>query len=693
MRKLFDRLTPPALFVILLLVVSCKKVDLQKKADITSGSLLSFSPSNDIYSDSAFNPHDDDSIERMTVLGSQLPNPYLIPNMRQAYLDLGYDPNRATVTNLYVRFKPTIDQLAVLDSIMDAQGYDLFDTPMDYEVISEGDYYQDPSIPDSLPTWQYAVVSPNFTPPSGITYEVLAQIHIPPDDYTAVETEAENIAGGGLNSPAQANGSIQPYVPQCGTGYHWDYNLMKCVPNDCPPGYHWDNGQAKCVPNTCPSGYYWSDDAGGCVPYNTTPPPPAPDAQIPAGNITVSDINFGTTPGVRNTRVVAKRWFKIERGYTDNNGHFQFSKHFKSKVKINVKFKNDYSTIKVFRLNRFWQMLYPITKTIGIYKTNVNNANYNFQKYNTSVKDKGNLYWAAATTINAVQEYRDYATGEHFGLPPNNLKIFLTRYPYGQGMTPMWNKRWFSGLPQEVLFTFMVGEMFLPAAAVAAFADVVKHEVDMCISYKWEVDDYTNFHSDQLKVTVYHELTHAAHYKALGESWYGQFVDAEITEVVETFGGANRPYGNGSNSITSPIIALGESWAYHMGHYLDGLQYRNTSECAGEQDICYDNGEITGLNSHQIALENFNPNLTSDPFHWIPTGLFYDMMDARDDNTAVPWSGVSIDDQVSGYTNEQFFNAFSASTTTLSSYKTNLLQQNGNSQSAEINSLFTQYGY
>lgn len=144
-----------------------------------------------------FDPHDDDSIERETVLGAQLTNPYLIPNMRQAYLDLGYDPNRAIVTNLYVRFKPTVDQLASLDSSMDAQGLDLFDTPMDYDVTYEGDYYQDPSIPDSLPTWQYAVVPPNFVFPTGIQHETLAQIHIPPDDYTAVETEAEYLAEGG----------------------------------------------------------------------------------------------------------------------------------------------------------------------------------------------------------------------------------------------------------------------------------------------------------------------------------------------------------------------------------------------------------------------------------------------------------------------------------------------------------------
>ncbi len=131
--------------------------------DIAS-SLLSVSKINGI-SDPPFTPHDDDSIERITVLGSQEPNPYLIPNMQQAYLALGYNPALATVTNLYVRFQPTTAQVAAFDSTMDAQGLDLFDTPMDYDVIYEGDYYQDPTIPDSLPTWQYAVVPPNFVFP------------------------------------------------------------------------------------------------------------------------------------------------------------------------------------------------------------------------------------------------------------------------------------------------------------------------------------------------------------------------------------------------------------------------------------------------------------------------------------------------------------------------------------------------
>lgn len=68
------------------------------------------------------------------------------------------------------------------------------------------------------------------------------------------------------------------------------------------------------------------------------------------------------------------------------------------------------------------------------------------------------------------------------------------------------------------------------------------------------------------------------------------------------------------------------------------------------------------------------------------------MMDTRNDITAIPIYA-NIDDQVSGYTNAEFFNAFSSSIYTLADYKTNLLLQNGNNQSVGVNSLFTQYGY
>lgn len=76
---------------------------------------------------------DNDSIERMTVLGARVTNPYTITITKQAYANLGITNVPVTVTNLYIRFKPTIDQVSFLDSVMDGQGLELFDAPFDYQ--------------------------------------------------------------------------------------------------------------------------------------------------------------------------------------------------------------------------------------------------------------------------------------------------------------------------------------------------------------------------------------------------------------------------------------------------------------------------------------------------------------------------------------------------------------------------------
>ena len=182
-------------------------------------------------------------------------------------------------------------------------------------------------------------------------------------------------------------------------------------------------------------------------------------------------------------------------------------------------------------------------------------------------------------------------------------------------------------------------------------------------------------------------LFHASQFTQAGNNWYTNFVSAELAEIEANPAGQFNPYGHG-NTANSPIIALGEAWGYHMGHFLADRQYGVTSSCAGEQGICYNTGFIAGLNSHQIALEIFDPNLspTLDPFHWIPKGLYYDLLDTRNENNPVV-------DQVSAYTNQQFFNAFNSNITSPGAYRQNLLTQNGNNQSVQVINLFQQYGY
>lgn len=89
---------------------------------------------------------------------------------------------------------------------------------------------------------------------------------------------------------------------------------------------------------------------------------------------------------------------------------------------------------------------------------------------------------------------------------------------------------------------------------------------------------------------------------------------------------------------------------------------------------------------HIDVLEYFDPNLSTDPFKWIPKGLMLDLMD----NT--PNEVVPVIDNVNGFTVQQLFNALQ-SVTTLQQYRLRFIQQNPNNQTAAITNLFAQYHY
>ena len=84
----------------------------------------------------------------------------------------------------------------------------------------------------------------------------------------------------------------------------------------------------------------------------------------------------------------------------------------------------------------------------------------------------------------------------------------------------------------------------------------------------------------------------------------------------------------------------------------------------------------------------------NDPFWWIPQGLYYDLIDNRNDLTVDPLNvRVPLDDSVIGYTNSQFFNALDADIDNLPAYRVRLLNENANNQAAGVNTIFTFYGY
>jgi hypothetical protein len=650
------------LFISIVFIFSCKKLAVEQTRSIPAI----------IQSDASLPCVEDaevatrmDTILKPTILGFHLVNtPYSLANMQQAYRNLNYVSSGVAVTHKYVRFKPTSHQQHT--TLLDLD-IDLSDYPLDYEIVQEGDYYNDGVTPAESIPWLYAVVPVTFTPPAGIAYEVLQQIHVPA--LGAVENEAFRITG----NPADINScSGSTFATEDGGA----------VVNSEPPG-------------GCPNGTHWDPIARACVPDPVQPPSPAP-VRTPSGTITVYDNNLLVNRPLRNARVVAKRFLKIERTYTNNQGQYFLNKEF-NKVRIKVKMKNDQAVIRALRRARVWQVLIPVEIDFGKFRGTLSNLSHVIMN-NTDAKTVGARSWAAATAHNTIQEFRDHATQQGIGAPPNKLRVLMTnwRIQGTAGAAPLYATRAISTVPNTFISYFVVGNSSAVVGGFAALATVLAGNIDVSMGYNLGNDATTS--SSEISETMFHEQGHAAHYVKWGNTQYGNFVNAEITEI----SGANPPYGN-KGTPNSQFIALGESWAYHIGHFMANLKYGANAKIPLEQRFQYGNGNIydfsgiqvatgLGLAQHLNLLEDFDATRTYDVFKWIPQGLYYDLMDNRNDN-AVPSVRVRLNDNVSNYTNAQFFNALDPDIGSLAGFRIRLLAENGNNQAAGVTEIFTFYGY
>lgn len=217
----------------------------------------------------------------MTQLLGKLENPYSVTNMQKAYNNLQNSNARITTneleittTHLYVKFKPKNNE--ELEILKDDTSLVLYSYPMDYQ-ISQGSYYHDPSIPDSLPTYQYCSVPVDKNLPQGVAYEVLENLFIPDEDKIASNS----------NLRIASDESITTLVDEA----------LRITNNLEPtPANARVTGQSS-----------WR----------------------PAGRIRVWDNVNNTWRGVEGVIVKARRWFTTHQGMVNFNGDYSCDGTFK----------------------------------------------------------------------------------------------------------------------------------------------------------------------------------------------------------------------------------------------------------------------------------------------------------------------------------------------------------------------------
>jgi len=219
----------------------------------------------------------------MIQLGDKLDNPYTTENVRDAYVSLYQTKAREEIktTNLYVRFLPENDgQYDILRSL----GLDLMDHPLDYEIVRDGDYYHDPSIPEDKITWQYAVIDKDFVFPEGITHEIIDECFL--SEHAPMTKATENVDWDSVEKQAFKMTGNERFISEVKT------------------------------------------KAAGTT---------------PSGRITIVDeqYNSGRPFGVSGVCVVVNRFVKIAKAYTDRDGYYSISTNFSSNLRYRLMFDNE----------------------------------------------------------------------------------------------------------------------------------------------------------------------------------------------------------------------------------------------------------------------------------------------------------------------------------------------------------------
>ena len=143
-----------------------------------------------------------DVLSDKTLLGKQLENPYSVENMKRALSELKSSNTLKSssldedfeieTTHLYVRFLPKNEE--ELDLLKQDTLLHFYDYPLDYEIISPGICYHDPTLPDTVITWQYTVVSPDYDFPK-VKHEILSELFLieEKDDDSNLKSATVNI--------------------------------------------------------------------------------------------------------------------------------------------------------------------------------------------------------------------------------------------------------------------------------------------------------------------------------------------------------------------------------------------------------------------------------------------------------------------------------------------------------------------
>lgn len=228
--------------------------------------------------------------EGMMILGEKIKNPYSVENMKKAFdnlrtnnefKSLSQEDITITTSHLYLRILPKNEE--EVNWFIEDTTMEMFDYPLDYEIIKEGYFYQDPDIPFGNPTWLYTTVPVDFKLPD-MKIEILDECYIPDYDNVTLKSASK-------------------------------ITWLKELENE-----------AFRITGNADDEKKSSQDLMA--------------SEVPSGRFQVKNTSNGAHEGLRRVKVRVHRVVKWDTDYTDDDGYYQMSKSFKNDPHYAIIFEN-----------------------------------------------------------------------------------------------------------------------------------------------------------------------------------------------------------------------------------------------------------------------------------------------------------------------------------------------------------------
>jgi hypothetical protein len=307
-----------------------------------------------------------------------------------------------STTHNYVRFAPQDEnQLIVLHDY----GYDLYDVPLDQDIVMSGEYYQDPSLPESAITYQYTLVPANFSLPTTVPHSIISQVFLFDDDAgDEMDPEEEDP----WNPDPTPGGYCydeynQAYI--CGTNPRQYLRIKsQLAKEDLYRKATRDLIEAGLSPREV------YNEAMRLAGYPEEVIESAANGRTqtvryyPSGFVKVVDNVSGLTEPVRNVKVKVRRFFKIDDTQTDNKGFFFIDKGYRHKASVIIKVTNNRATIRgISGAMRFWEYAQVLEKEVGQFEANALQGMNIVLPFNSNANTYAALHWSAAHGIKHAQ--------------------------------------------------------------------------------------------------------------------------------------------------------------------------------------------------------------------------------------------------------------------------------------------------